>query len=74
LNDSNLLDDRVYQNFSLPSYDSYEDLRQMFLIAINEGYEGFGELDKLSNDYLPLFVDNVLTFSSGLYSPPPGFA
>lgn len=29
--------------FSLPSYDSYDDLRRMVLIAINEGSEGFGK-------------------------------
>ncbi|PLW36031.1 hypothetical protein PCANC_16080, partial [Puccinia coronata f. sp. avenae] len=51
----------------LPSYNTYEHLRRMYLIAINEGSEGIGELGKLSTNYLALFVNNVLIFSSGLY-------
>ncbi|WAQ92891.1 hypothetical protein PtA15_17A373 [Puccinia triticina] len=31
-----------FNQIDLPSYDSYEELRRMFLIAINEGSEGFG--------------------------------
>ncbi|KAI9601992.1 hypothetical protein KEM48_001282 [Puccinia striiformis f. sp. tritici PST-130] len=31
-----------FNQIDLPSYDSYEELRKMFLIAINEGSEGFG--------------------------------
>lgn len=31
-----------FNQIDLPSYDSYEDLRKMLLIAINEGSEGFG--------------------------------
>ncbi|KAI9600681.1 hypothetical protein H4Q26_000471 [Puccinia striiformis f. sp. tritici PST-130] len=30
-----------FNQIDLPSYDSYEELRKMFLIAINEGSEGF---------------------------------
>lgn len=36
--------------------------------------KGLVSLTTCLKNYLPLFVDNVLTFSSGLYSPPPGFA
>lgn len=31
-----------FNQIDLPSYDSYDDLRRMLLIAINEGSEGFG--------------------------------
>ncbi|KAI8460869.1 hypothetical protein BY996DRAFT_6429551 [Phakopsora pachyrhizi] len=32
-----------FNQIDLPSYNSYEDLRKMLLIAISEGSEGFGE-------------------------------
>ncbi|MBW0460652.1 hypothetical protein O181_000367 [Austropuccinia psidii MF-1] len=31
-----------FNQIDLPSYDSYEELRRMLLLAINEGSEGFG--------------------------------